>query len=68
LESTQQRQPGTTTDFIKLNNKYEKALKKTFTLNPLFPDATNEQKWDQIRLMAVFNLLKQISHSCQMRQ
>jgi hypothetical protein len=22
----------------------------TFTFNPLFPDATNEQKWDQIRL------------------
>lgn len=22
----------------------------TFTFNPAFPDATNEQKWDQIRL------------------
>jgi hypothetical protein len=27
-----------------------KRVKMTFTLNPLFPDATNEQKWDQIRL------------------
>ena len=22
----------------------------TFTFNPIFPDATNEQKWEQIRL------------------
>ena len=22
----------------------------TFTFNPMFPDATNEQKWDQIKL------------------
>ena len=22
----------------------------TFTFNPLFPDATNEQKWEQIKL------------------
>jgi hypothetical protein len=28
----------------------KRAHKMTFTFNPMFPDATNEQKWDQIKL------------------
>ena len=27
-----------------------------FTFNPLFPDATNEQKWEQIRLWRAIEL------------
>ncbi len=29
-----------------------------FTFNPLFPDATNEQKWEQIRLWRNKQLMK----------
>lgn len=29
-----------------------------FTFNPMFPDATNEQKWDQIRNWRNFELAK----------
>jgi hypothetical protein len=29
-----------------------------FTFNPVFPDATNEQKWDQIRNWRNFELAK----------
>ena len=30
----------------------------TFTFNPKFPDATNEQKWDQIKLWRNAELAK----------
>ena len=30
----------------------------TFTFNPLFPDATNEQKWEQIKLWRNAQLAK----------
>jgi hypothetical protein len=30
----------------------------TFTFNPAFPDATNEQKWDQIKLWRNAQLLE----------
>ena len=30
----------------------------TFRLNPLFPDATNEQKWEQIKLWRNAELAK----------
>lgn len=30
----------------------------TFQFNPMFPDATNDQKWDQIRLWRAAELTK----------
>mgnify|MGYP000921521910 CR=1 FL=1 len=30
----------------------------TFTFHPLFPDATNEQKWEQLRLWRNAELLR----------
>lgn len=30
----------------------------TFTFNPRFPDATNEQKWDQIKLWRNAELMR----------